>query len=473
MPNICPTCSSEIPAEAPQGLCPKCVLKLAGETAVPASPVTPPSVEEIAAAFPQLEILELIGAGGMGAVYKARQPALDRTVALKVLPAHLSRDPAFAERFTREGRLLAKLSHPNIVAIYDTGESNGFPYFLMEFVEGVNLRQAIRDGGFTPEQALSIVPGICQALQYAHDTGVLHRDIKPENILLDTSGKVKIADFGIAKLAGETGFPATMLTATGASPGTPQYMAPEQIEKPETVDHRADIYSLGVVIYEMLTGELPLGRFPPPSEKSNVGTGIDKVVFKALEKERGNRQQSASELNFEITKSGGAEPTPQRTTGIQITLLGFAISLISALAFPLLGTHLGVIFWLTTAAVIALYLLGCFHGWRFLYLAGKTMPTTQWQIAWATVAAFIIPISLFMVGGLMMVVPAIIVGFFPLVLIAILRWNSEAKGAIRLSRLGPIAAGILLALVLYAVNCLSVIWIHSLPEPQEQISEDG
>src|SRR6185312_5760693 len=161
-----------------------------------------PTLEQLATAFPQLEILEFIGQGGMGFVFKARQTKLDRFVALKILPQSLADDPAFAERFTREGRMLARLNHPNIVTIHDFGQANGFFYLLMEFVDGVNLRQAMKAGRFTPAQALAIVPKICEALQFAHNEGVLHRDIKPENILLDTKGRVKIADFGIAKLAG-------------------------------------------------------------------------------------------------------------------------------------------------------------------------------------------------------------------------------------------------------------------------------
>src|SRR5207248_3513772 len=163
-----------------------------------------PSLEEVTAAFPQFEIIELIGAGGMGTVWRARQPKLNRHVALKLLPASLAeRAHAFAGRFEREGQLLARLHHPNIVAVHDSGRAGNFFYLLMEFVDGVNLRQAMRAGRFTPEQALAVVPKICDALQFAHNEGVLHRDIKPENILLDSKGRLKIADFGIAKLVGE------------------------------------------------------------------------------------------------------------------------------------------------------------------------------------------------------------------------------------------------------------------------------
>jgi tRNA A-37 threonylcarbamoyl transferase component Bud32 len=265
-----------------------------------------PNIDELKAAFPHLEILELIGQGGMGFVYKARQPKLDRFVALKILPQSLASDPTFTERFTREGRVLAKLNHPNIVGVHDFGQANGFFYLLMEFVTGVNLRQAMEAGRFTPAQALALVPEICEALQYAHMQAILHRDIKPENILLDTNGRVKIADFGIAKLLGEPKLEAA-LTGTGSAIGTPQYMAPEQIEHPAAVDHRADIYSLGVVLYELLTGELPLGNFPPPSEKTPVNPGVDAVVLRALEKQREKRYQSAQDVKTGVQGLGTGE----------------------------------------------------------------------------------------------------------------------------------------------------------------------
>jgi len=156
----------------------------------------------------------------MGVVYKARQPRLDRLVALKLLPQSLAADAAFAERFNREARVLARLNHPNIVTVHDFGQSGGFFYLLMEFVDGVNLRQAMQAGRFTPQQAMMLVPKICEALQFAHDEGILHRDIKPENILLDTKGRVKIADFGIAKLVGEARENLT-LTVSGMALGTP------------------------------------------------------------------------------------------------------------------------------------------------------------------------------------------------------------------------------------------------------------
>ncbi len=358
--NICPQCRAALPADAPQGLCPACLLAAVAEPTeagpAPLAKSPPPTREQVAAAFPQLEILELIGAGGMGFVFKARQPKLDRLVALKLLPPHLGADAAFAGRFEREGRVLARLSHPNIVTVHDFGiaragdlqspsiapstptdgdykspaqpTSNaqpktqnsklgtGFFYLLMEYVDGVNLRQAMRAGRFTPVQALEVVPKICEALQFAHEQGVLHRDIKPENILLDSKGRVKLVDFGIAKLvddgraelplgfnveaAQQRGPTSDALTSASAALGTPNYMAPEQRDRPAAVDHRADIYSLGVVFYEMLTGELPQGKFPAPSAKTPMDPRVDAVVLRALEHERERRQQSAGEMKTQV-----------------------------------------------------------------------------------------------------------------------------------------------------------------------------
>ncbi len=251
--------------------------------------------------FPQLEVLELLGRGGMGAVYKARQSALERMVAVKILPPSLGHDRAFTDRFTREARALARLNHPHIVTVHDVGCTGDFCYFVMEYVDGVNLREALRTGQIDPAKALAIVRQICDALEYAHEEGIVHRDIKPENILIDRRGRVKIADFGLAKLlhpvADEAG-----LTRTEQVMGTVRYMAPEQHQGTRPVDHRADIYSLGVVFYELLTGELPLGRFQPPSKKVQVDVRLDEIVLHALEQEPDRRYQRAVEVKTDVER---------------------------------------------------------------------------------------------------------------------------------------------------------------------------
>lgn len=318
--STCPECGKPVASNSLQGLCPACMMKVglgthtcetepdATQTAN-AAIKRPPALAEIAKLFPQLEILECLGCGGMGAVYKARQPRLDRLVALKVLTrdrAEPARDARFTERFEREARALAKLSHPNIVAVHEFGEAGGLPYLIMEYVDGLNLRQLERANQLSPHETLQIVPQLCEALQFAHDAGVVHRDIKPENILLDTKGRVKVADFGIARILGRERRTGT-LTEGQQVIGTPHYMAPEQVEKPQAVDHRADIYSLGVVFYEMLTGELPLGKFAPPSSIVRIDVRLDEVVLRALEKQPERRYQQASEVKTDVETIAGPD----------------------------------------------------------------------------------------------------------------------------------------------------------------------
>ncbi len=346
-PGKCLQCGTPLTPGPLGGLCPACLLNAgAAEDTVTEGkqpPFRPPSIAELAPLFPQLEILELIGKGGMGAVYKARQRQLDRIVALKILPPGIGDDPAFAERFAREAKALAKLNHPGIVTLYEFGRAElplghgkqaatltpslshplgegvrrtgegGLYFFLMEFVDGVNLRQLLQGGRISPHEALAIVPQICDALQYAHDQGIVHRDIKPENILMDRRGRLKVADFGLAKIVANGGRaelllgqalqqqrPTSDLTDAGRVMGTPQYMSPEQIDAPGEVDHRADIYALGVVFYQMLTGELPGKKIEPPSRKVQIDVRLDEVVLRALEKSPELRWQTAMDLRTQV-----------------------------------------------------------------------------------------------------------------------------------------------------------------------------
>ncbi|MBN8460882.1 MAG: protein kinase [Verrucomicrobia bacterium] len=311
-PNPCPRCGHLLAADTPGGLCPRCVMamNLAPETILtqpddPAPGLQPLSPGEIADKFPGYEILECLGRGGMGVVYKARQKSLDRIVAIKILPPERVGEERFADRFATEAATLAKLNHPNIVTVHDFGETGGLFYIVMEYVDGVNLRDLLREGKLEPQQALAIVPPVCDALQSAHEKGIVHRDIKPENILLDKDGRIKIADFGIAKLIGPVAAVCDRRTSPDESQrrsqtaatvmaGTQGYSAPEQANC--TADHRADIYALGVVLYEMLTGERPNKDVVAPSRKVRIDVRLDEMVLRALEKEPERRYQTAGEF---------------------------------------------------------------------------------------------------------------------------------------------------------------------------------
>lgn len=337
----------------------------------PAEKIDIDDPEAVAARLPQFEILGLLGRGGMGVVYKARQKNLDRLVALKILPPEFAADPAFAERFSREAKALARLNHPNIVSVHDFGECGGLFFFSMELVDGANLRELITARRLSAEEALAIVPKICEALQFAHEEGLMHRDIKPENILLDKKGRVKIADFGLAKILGREADNFN-LTLSGMALGTPRYMAPEQIDKPQTVDHRADIYSLGVVFYEMLTGELPMGRFAPPSQKVQVDVRLDEIVLHALEREVERRYQHVSEIKTDVERvtAKPAPPAPQAAPGSSKPL---AVFVRTALWFTLIIG--GIIFsWPDTWTTPS----GSFGSLRTVTV-GSSVPWLEWR----------------------------------------------------------------------------------------------
>jgi len=282
------------------GVCPSCLAKFAADDSGDVQPspgAADPTIKpplKLGGTFHGLEVVELLGAGGMGVVYKARQPGLDRFVALKILSPRLSGDPEFVARFNREAKAMAALSHPGIVHIFDFGKEADLCFLVMEYVDGLSLRHLMKDRLLAPEQALKVVPMICEALDFAHSKGVIHRDIKPENILLDKEGRVRIADFGLARMvSGPPGAPTATLSQVVM--GTPGYMAPEQYQG-MNVDHRADIYSLGAVFYEMLTGQVPIGRFDLPSSRVQIDVRLDEIVLKALATEPARRYQRASEV---------------------------------------------------------------------------------------------------------------------------------------------------------------------------------
>lgn len=301
-----------------------------------------PSVEEMAALLPQFEITELIGRGGMAAVYLGRQGGIDRAVAVKVMPAGLAGEEEFVARFRREVRTLGRLQHPGIVSVYDSGQTSaGHPYFVMEHVGGGTLGKLISTALLSPEQVLELTLQICDALQYAHSQHVIHRDIKPQNVLMTPDGRAKLADFGLARPLHPE---ATVLTRANVTMGTMAYMAPEQCAGME-LDQRADIYALGVMLYEMLTGSRPQGAFEPPSHKARVDVRLDEVVMKAMRQEPERRYQNVSELQQAVSTirqgpvTASAKPLPRRSSSSTFTNW-----LAGGLALPVIG-FLGFIVW--------------------------------------------------------------------------------------------------------------------------------
>jgi hypothetical protein len=253
-------------------------------------------LDAVADRLPGLEILEVIGRGGMGVVYRARQASLDRDVAIKVLDPDLARRPHFAARFEQEAKTLATLHHPGIVMVHDVGEADGLYYLVMEYVRGHNVREELTEPMSTRRVA-AMLTRLCEVLSYSHAKGVIHRDIKPENILVDPSSAIKVADFGLAKLVHG---PRLSLTSTLTAIGTLPYMAPEQIEGRPDIDARTDVYAVGVLAFELLTTRLPVGRFGPPSTEGALGAELDDVVMRCLERDPDRRFASMAELSAAI-----------------------------------------------------------------------------------------------------------------------------------------------------------------------------
>ncbi len=279
-------------SEVAQGKCPHCkeTLDLAKAERVGLNP------GDVLGDF---RVDALIGKGGMATVYRGTQVSLDRPVAIKLLAPHLARRPKFVERFQREAKLLAQLSHNNIVGVLSVGTKDDDTYYLvMEFVEGESLRERLRREGRIPfEDAAKLIDGVAAGLEYAHNHDVLHRDIKPANILLTAEGVPKIADFGIARLVGRDTGMQQRLTMAQTQMGSAHYMAPEQMKDAATVDHRADIYALGVMFYEMLTGELPIGQFKPPSRVApGVPAQVDRIIRQALAASPDERYQTVAQF---------------------------------------------------------------------------------------------------------------------------------------------------------------------------------
>jgi serine/threonine protein kinase/tetratricopeptide (TPR) repeat protein len=265
------------------------------------------------------EIESLLGRGGMGVVYKARQISLNRPVALKILPPHFISDASFVKRFQREAQAVAKLSHPNILHIYDVGEEKDLHFFSMEYVKGKTLDEVLKERGrLDADEAVSIITQAAQGIEHAHKNGIIHRDIKPSNIILDDSGHAKVMDFGLARSTEEH----SKLTQSGTLMGTLDYMSPEQC-RGEELDEQTDVYSIGVMLYEMLTGKVP---FDAPNEAAlihkiinenpaearklnpNISDGLSAIVSRAIRKNSGERYASTSEFIKDIRALGTVTP---------------------------------------------------------------------------------------------------------------------------------------------------------------------
>jgi serine/threonine-protein kinase len=255
------------------------------------------------------ELVQELGRGAMGIVYRAHDSELDEMVALKILPDNLIRNAEAVRRFKQEARSARRLAHPNIVRIHDIGEEMGRKYISMEFVEGSDLKQKLRQCGrkLPFETTLRYARQICEAMAYAHTIGIVHRDIKPANLMLTKDDQIKVTDFGIAKMVDASQTPDS--TMAGAIIGTPLYMSPEQV-KGTGVDHRADIYSMGIVFYEMAGGKPPFTEgdlsyqhlFVEPKPLKNVPENFAEIVMKCLAKDPGERWQSAEEVLAELRK---------------------------------------------------------------------------------------------------------------------------------------------------------------------------
>ncbi len=260
------------------------------------------------------DIYKVIGQGGMGVIYLARQRSLERDVAIKVLSEKWRNQDVILRRFHREAAALANLSHPNIITIIDKGDVDGQPYFAMEFIKGVSLRTVIERGPLAGKDFISYMMQICRGLSHAHRANVVHRDLKPENILIDGYGNVKLADFGLAALV-DPELGSDNMTKSRVAMGTFNYMAPEQRQNAKTVDARADIYSLGVVMYEMLTKQLPVGAYRPPSEMhSTADDRFDHIVTRCLAANPELRYATVDEVMAALQEAAEPKPAPVERT---------------------------------------------------------------------------------------------------------------------------------------------------------------
>jgi serine/threonine protein kinase len=311
-----------------------------------------PDTPELAPLFPGYDIEGLIATGGMGAVYRAMQRSLDRPVAIKILPQEFSKDQAFRAIFEAEAKAMAKLNHPNLIGVYDFGEIAGMLFIIMEYVPGKSLFHSAHGLAVEPAEVVRLATGICHGLAHAHEHGIIHRDIKPSNILLDLEARPKIGDFGLARNTGQ-------LVQEGEEIfGTPHYTAPEVVNAPQSVDHRADIFSVGVLLHELLTGHLPADDPRPPSAIVLCDPRFDAIVRRATdvtpERRYGSALEIANDLQAISTSPGpkvlrattprqaplpGQRMRRPHTTGSQSSKIGVIVLLLIAIAIAGLLYH--------------------------------------------------------------------------------------------------------------------------------------
>ncbi len=284
--------------------------------------------------IPGFQIMQKVGAGAMATVYKAKQLSLDRIVAIKVLPKRLSENPEFVDRFYKEGRAAAKLNHNNIVQAIDVGESGGYHYFVMEFVDGVTVYDEMaRDRGYDEQRAIDVIIQVARALEHAHARGFIHRDVKPKNIIITADGTAKLADMGLARAAGDE---ATAAAEAGRAYGTPYYISPEQVRGEVHIDFRTDIYSLGATFYHMVTRKVPFDGatpaavmhkhlkeplVPPDHLNPKLSTGLAEVIERMLAKDRDRRYASTTDVLVDLDKIKSGEAPPQARAGYDNQLL--------------------------------------------------------------------------------------------------------------------------------------------------------
>ncbi len=282
-----------------------------------------PSLEELAVLLPQYRFEQLLAEGGMGAVYRAEQISLARPVAIKILPRTLSADETYREQFKTEARLMGSLTCPQIVNIHDFGQAGDLLYIVMELLEGTNLYQRMRQEPLKQPEVVKVLAQACDALTAAHNKGVVHRDVKPENIFIEPGLRVKLGDFGIARMRRTDADGATQASVSGVRLGTPEYAAPELFDFQKHIDQRADLFSLGVVLYELLTGARPTGSFIAPSQrKPGIDKRFDAVVVRAMQSEPADRYASAEEMKKDLLKVLQAGPQPARAGAVSKTPTG-------------------------------------------------------------------------------------------------------------------------------------------------------